>query len=192
MKSFSENMMIGCPREEVFTYLDGELSPSDEFDLEIHLADCKVCRDEINAQKKVATTLEIMLEVESKEIVVPENFSKVVKTHAESNVSGLRQPKERSKALFICAMLFSMVVIGLGTELNSVVGAFERSLEQFAAVGGFIFHLVFDTANGVSLILRHLNHHFVFSSAISLILIIAFFAFTSFALSRIVFRYNRA
>ncbi|NNF00368.1 MAG: zf-HC2 domain-containing protein [Pyrinomonadaceae bacterium] len=192
MNSFSKNIEVGCPRGEVLDYLDGELSPADEFDLELHFKDCKICRDEVNAQKKVSTTLEIMLEEESKEIEVPVDFSKVIAARAESNVSGLRQPRERSKALYICAVLFFLVVIGLGTELNSVLGAFERSAEQFAAVGGFIFHLVFDLANGVSIILRNLSHRFVFGSVISLGLIVAFFIFTSLALSRIVLRYNRA
>jgi len=192
MNSFGENIEVSCPREEVFTYLDGELSPAEEFDIEIHFADCKICRDEINAQKKVSTTLEIMLEQESKEIEVPENFTKVITTRAESNVSGLRQPKERSKALLICTILFFLAVIGLGTELKSVLRAFEKTAEQFAAVGGFIFHLVYDLANGVSVVLRYLSHRFIFTSAISLILIVAFFVFTSLALSRFVLRYNRA
>lgn len=192
MISQLENIEKSCPREEVFAYIDGELSSRDELDFDLHLDNCKICTDELNSQKKVLTTLEIMLEEEAKDIELPEDFTKIITTKAESNVTGLRHRKERFHALLICSILLFIVTIALGTEVSSVWIAVEKFFDQFSAVVGFVFHLAYDAAIGINVILRSLGHKFVFSSALSLILIVAVFVFTSFSLSRWVLRDNRA
>ena len=188
----SDKIKGTCSLEKLFAYIDGELSSQEEMSLDLHLANCRDCTRELNSHKKVSTTLEILLEEEAKEIELPEDFTRVVKTKAESNVSGLRQPKERSLALFICAFLFFIITIGLGTEVQTVWTAIERFTDQFTAVIGFVFHLVYSVSVGITVILSSLSHKFIFSSAISLTFVVVFFVCTLLALSRMVFYYNRS
>ena len=181
-----------CPREDIFAYLDGELSPDEELHLEFHFAECKNCADEVNAQKKVSNSLEIILEDEMKNIELPENFTKVVTAKAESNVGGLRKKREIKRALWISGGLLFLVTLGLGTKIKGVWLTFESFSEQFSAVIGFVSHLVYDTAVGVSVILRSLSHKFVFGSFISLFLVMAFFIVAFLSLSRLILRHNRS
>jgi hypothetical protein len=180
-----------CPREEIAAYIDGELKPWMEIELEMHFAGCKICKKELNSQKTLLCALDQFRSSE-KEFELPEDFTKVVVTTAESNVSGLRRPQERQKALFICASLFAFVLLVLGGESEAVLGTFREFAEQFLAVIGFAAHLVFDFMVGVTIILRFLGNHFVFGSASSFGLITLLFIISLFMLSRLVGGYRRA
>ena len=86
--------------------------------LEKHLAHCKSCLNELNLQKKMLSALDFAFSEGNNqaEIELPANFAKVVAVTAESGVSGLRRPEERSRAFFLCPGLFLSVIVGLGTE----------------------------------------------------------------------------
>jgi len=179
-----------CPRNEIAAYIDGELSPREELDLEIHLANCPLCKEELNEQKKLLCALDFALENES-EIGLPENFTKIVVTNAESNVKGLRRPQERFKALFVCAALFLLVILGLGSETETILNAFWKFADQVLAVGGFVVHLIFDIAVGTTIILRSLSHRLVFDAGVAAAFLIGLFFVFLIALSRLIIRYNR-
>jgi hypothetical protein len=180
-----------CPRQEIVEYIDGELSSREEFDFELHLAGCQICVEELNAQKKVSTSLEIMLEDESSQIQLPENFTKIVTAKAESNLSGLRSPKERSRGLFICAILFLLIIFSFGINGETVLFAYEKFTVQFLAVGGFVLHLFYQLALGISATFGSLCVKFIFSSTLTLLSIITTFVIASMILSRMIFRFNR-
>ncbi len=179
-----------CPREEIAAYVDGELSPRDELELEMHLADCPTCATELNEQKKLLCALDFALDNEE-QIELPANFTKIVVTSAESNVNGLRRPQERFKTLFVCAALFLLIVLGLGSEIGTVLDTFRKFTDQFLAVAGFGFHLIYDIALGTAIILRSLSHLFVFDSTLTAAFLICFFFVSLIALSRLIIRYNR-
>ncbi|MDQ3633820.1 MAG: zf-HC2 domain-containing protein [Acidobacteriota bacterium] len=181
-----------CPREEIAAYVDGELSSSEEFDLDLHLSNCKICSDELNSQKKVSTTLEILLEDKAEDIKLPENFTKVITAKAESNVSGLRHPKERLSAVFISASLVLLVVVGLRTQFETLSFAVRKFTHQFLAVVGFLWHMIIDVALVFAVILRSLSQHFVYGSALTLILILTVFALTALILSKMILRFERS
>lgn len=173
------------PRSDLAAYIDGELLPREELELEMHLAVCGDCRAELNEQKKLLCALKFALENE-KEIELPENFTKIIVTNAESKVSGLRRPQERLKALLICAALFLLVIFGLGGETEAVLTTFAGFAEQFAVVAGFAFHLFYDIALGLAVILRSLGSHLIFNSPLSTALTLIFFGSTLFALLRFI------
>ena len=177
-----------CLQDEILAYLDGELSSEDEFKFELHLDECEFCRNDINTQKMISKSLEMVHAQEVKKVIIPENFSKMVATKAESDVSGILQKKEISNAIYICTILILLVLVGIGTDINSLLYAFERFAEKFLVMIGFLVHFVFDLSAGILLILRYLNHHFVFSSIVSIAILSVFFIFTSLTLSRIVLR----
>ena len=179
-----------CPTSEIAAYIDGELSPRAEFELEMHFAVCPSCKSKLNEQNTLLCALDFALEKEQ-EIELPENFTKVIVANAESKVSGLRRPQERFKALFICATLFLLVLLGLGSETETVFNTFGKFGEQFLAVGGFAFHLIYNFAIATAIILRSLSHQIIFNSAISVAFLVMFFVISLFALSRLIVRYNR-
>ena len=178
-----------CLRADIAAYIDGELSSREELELEMHLADCKDCAEELNQQKKLLCALDFALE--EKEFELPENFTKVVVANAESRVCGLRGSNERFNALLICSTLFLLVLIGLGSDAKNVLFSSGRLLDQFLAVGGFISHLIYDIAVGTAVILRSLLFQFVFNSASSLIFIVLVLGFSALVFSRLLSRCKR-
>jgi predicted anti-sigma-YlaC factor YlaD len=183
-----------CLQADIASYLDGELAPPDEIVLEKHLAVCKNCLDELNLQKKMLSALDFAFNDRNKkaEIKLPENFAKVIATTAESKVSGLRQPEERFRALYLCFGLFLLVLIGLGAETGKMWTAFTEFTEQIVVVSTFIFHFIYDVAIGLCIISRALSQQFVVSSIFPILLILCIFIFSFIILSRFVVRYNRS
>ena len=181
---------ICSQRSELAAYVDGELSPREELELEIHLAVCVTCSEELNEQKKLLCALDFALENE-REIELPANFTRIVVANAESKVSGLRRPQERFKSLFVCAALFLLVLLGLGGETKTVLNTFAKFAEQFLAVGGFVWHLIYDVAAGTAIILRSLSNQLVFNSNFSFAVLIGFFFIALVFLSRLTTRSSR-
>jgi len=180
-----------CPRTQLAAYIDGELLPREELELEMHLASCKDCTAELNEQKKLLCVLDFALESE-KEIELPANFTKIIVTKAESNVSGLRSSKERSKAFFVCSVLFLLVLLGLGGQIEPVLNTYIKFTDKIFAVFGFVFHLIYDVSIGTAVILRSLGSGLVNDSGIAFAVFAALVLFSLFALSRLFLRYNRA
>lgn len=180
-----------CPREEIAAYLDGEISPRREIELEMHFAVCSVCNEELNVQKKLLCALDSVLLTE-REVELPKNFTKIVIAKAESNVSGLRRPQERRNAFYICAALFLPLLIWFGAETEAVLMTFRNFGEQIFAVGGLVFHLIYDLAVGFAVILRSLSSQFVSNSIASIVFLLIIFIFSLITVSRLVIRFNRA
>jgi len=177
-------------RSDIAAYIDGELSPGEELGLETHLAVCKLCAAELNEQKTLLRALDFALE-DQKGIELPVNFARIVVANAESKVSGLRRPQERFKALFVCAALFLLVLLGLGGETKTVFETFGKFADQFLAVGGFVWNLIYDLAVGTAIILRSLSHRIGFNSNFSAAVLIGFFLVSLVFLSRFRTRFNR-
>lgn len=180
-----------CPRTRLAAYIDGELLPHEELELEMHLAGCKTCAAELNEQKKMFRALDFALE-NQREIELPANFTAVVIANAQSKVSGLRCPRERLRALFVCSILFLLVVLGLGWKIEAVLNTYVRFAGQIFAVVGFAFHLIYDVSIGTAVILRSLGNQFVSNSAVVFAFLIAFFVVFLLTFSRLFVRYHRA
>lgn len=181
------------PRADFVAYIDGELFPRREIDLETHIARCRACASELNEQKNVLRALDFLASENRREIDLPENFTKTVVARAESKVEGLRCPRERARAIFVVAALFLMFLVGLGNETKSVAETFLNFGEQFLAVAGFAAHLVFSIAVGAAIILRSVCARFVGGSAATSVFLAAFFFASVFALRTLLAgRFNRA
>lgn len=180
-----------CPRADLAAYIDGELLPREEIELEAHLADCKVCVCELNEQKKMLSALDFALESE-REFRLPTNFTQVVVANAESKVSGLRCRRERFNAVFVIAGLFLLFLIGLGGETKTIVATFLKFGEQILAVGSFAAHLIYNIAVAVSIIARSFTVQFVYNSDFSMIFFAIFFLSALFMLSRVINRHSQA
>jgi anti-sigma factor RsiW len=174
-----------CPSAEICAYIDGELSPQQEIELEKHLVSCAVCTEELNIQKKILCAISSSLENEP-EIELPKNFTKVVVTNAESHVSGLRRPKERYNAVFICAALFLFCLFALGADSGKFFATFVQVVDKVAAVGAFAAHVIYDFAIGAVIILRTISSQFLSANSIFSLIVPGMFAISLFILSRLV------
>ena len=185
-----EKREVSCPRTDIAAYIDGELSPREELELEKHFAVCPSCKAEFNEQKKLLCALDMAF-VGEKEFELPENFTKTIVINAESNVKGLRCPEERSRALILCTVLFLLIILGLGSEAEKVFSTFAVFFEQVWAVGGFVWHLTYDIAIAITTILRLIVSQFIFGSAFSFAAWGMFFIAILFMLSRLMLRVSR-
>ena len=176
---------ICSQRSEIVAFIDGELLPHEELEFELHLTVCGSCAAELNEQKKLLCALDYALENDG-EIELPANFTKIVVANAESKVSGLRRPQERSKSLFVCAALFLLMLLGLGGETETVLNTFGKFAEQVLAVGGFVWYLTYDVSVGAAIILRSLSSQFIFNSAAFLAILTVFVFLSLFLLSRFI------
>lgn len=190
MSSPSITLEKECPRKQLAPYIDGELLPHEELELELHLAACKTCAAELNEQKKLLFVLDFALDKED-EIELPADFTKIVVAKAESNVSGLRSPRERYRAILVCSILFLFGLIGLGGQIESVFASYIQFTEQVFSVFGFIFHLIYNISIGTAVVLRSLSSQFVSVSAIVVVFLVAFSIISLLAFSRLFIRLNR-
>ena len=168
---------FACPTDEIAAYIDGELTSAREVELDLHFAGCTNCSSELNSQKQFLRDLDLSLKHES-ELDLPENFTKVVVAKAESNVTGLRRPRERFNALFICAGLLLFVLFAMGAEAGRFVEGFFSALEGVVAVGSFFGHLFYSLFVGLTIIVRNVASQFQFgaTAAIGLSIFVAIFS----------------
>ena len=189
MKLRPEIRNVICPANEIASYIDGELDATREFELEAHFAGCGICSEELNQQKQFLCALNSSLGNE-KEIELPPDFARLIVTNAESSVSGLRRPRERFNALFICAGLLLFVLFALGAEAGKVFGGFGSVVEQIAAIGNFFGHLMYAFGVGTMIVLRSIGSQFLFGTVSSIIIFAGFLA-TLFVFSRFLVRFRR-
>jgi len=181
---------LSCPSPDVSAYLDGELSAQAELELEMHVAVCSACADELNLQKSFLNALGSTLDQE-KGIELPSNFAKAVVTNAESRVSGLRHPHERRNAGFICTALILLSVIALGSNTDSAFAAVTAIADTFFVVAEWAWHFVYDIALGSTIVFRSLASAFLFDSAVAIGLLLALFVLSLYVSSRLLYGFRR-
>jgi hypothetical protein len=146
-----KDAIIDCPSIDIAAYIDGELTPHAEIELERHLGTCAICTDELNIQKQLVNALDGSLKSLPE---LPKDFAKRVITNAESGVGGLRKTSERASAMYVSAALFFVVLFTLGA---SAPGAFRSGFDllgRFFAVVSFVAHIIFDVGEGVTILIR--------------------------------------
>jgi anti-sigma factor RsiW len=168
-----EDLVSGCPSQDIAAYIDGELTPDAELQLEFHLAACRTCSDELNLQKHFLNALTGSL---SGEFEVSEDFTKRIVTSAESSVSGLRRRSEWLAALSVCCGLLLFVLFTLGASARGTFFSFFDVIGQLAAVVSFVSHSCYDLAVGVVVILRTIGAQPAFGVATAVVV-------TAFALA---------
>lgn len=121
--------------------------------MEAHFAVCQGCVTELNHQKQFLCDLESSLRTEQ-DIDLPEDFTRHIVATAETSVAGLRRPRERYDALFVCAGLFLFVIFALGSEAGRMMESVLASLERAALVGSLFGHLFYSFLVGFVIVVR--------------------------------------
>jgi anti-sigma factor RsiW len=178
-----------CRLGDIAAYIDGELSPGSELAFEMHAANCPSCRNELNIQKNLLRELDLCLT--TGELQLPKNFAKTVVANAECRVTGLRRPRERFTAVFICCTLLVFALFTLGTDAAPIISVLNSIGSKIAVVTGSVFHVLFDVALGVAIIFRSLGTNLVSGSPASLISLATVVLVSLLFLSRLLLRPHR-
>lgn len=162
---------FNCNREVIAEYYDGGLDDSTAAAVELHLNSCSGCNEYLNSLKMVSTSLEIMLDDVTRD--VPKDFSSKVKTAAESNVSAVRDPLERSRATAIAAgfaVVFALLLVfnvaGIGSLSAAVAG---KVLAFFSFVGHLLYAVVLTFASFAGTVCTK----YLFSSSLTVVFVIS-------------------
>ena len=190
MQIIEQTKETGCPLPELSAYIDGELSPNDELELERHLSGCRVCSDDLNLQKSFLNALDFSLDHETK-IELPKDFTKSVVTNAESRVSGLRCQHEWRNAAFVCIALVVFSLLALGSSSERTFGTTMAVLVKVFAVIESVGHLFYDIALGVTIVLRSLGSTFLFGSAATAVVTVSVLVLSLYLFSRLLVRFRR-
>ena len=167
-----------CPHEDIAAYLDGELSSAGLDQFEAHIADCSQCAGELRSQRQLLCTLDAAFNGSAR-INLPENFTRVVATHAEHNLRGLREKSERRRAFQLCVVLAVAAFALLGAASGALVLQPVRSSFQIVVRVFEVFsRAVLEAAEGVAIIGRLIGRAAVvspygFGIAIALVFIVA-------------------
>ncbi|HKP70322.1 MAG TPA: zf-HC2 domain-containing protein [Pyrinomonadaceae bacterium] len=183
------NNFDSCPSPDISAYIDGELSADRELQLDLHMADCRVCSDDLNLQKSFLNALESSLD--DKEIELPADFTRTVVTHAESHVTGLRQPSERRRAAVVFVTLMLLAGVALGGKLGTAMNALTSVAEKVVAVVTSIGHFCYDIALGSVIVFRSLAAGLIFDSGITAAIFLLIFVMSLLLSSRLLVRFHR-
>lgn len=190
MTDQTQIMTRGCPADDISAYIDGELDIVRESEMDAHFASCQICSFEMNQQKQFLCGLSASLKQE-RDIELPANFTRLIVANAESTVSGLRRPRERFNAMFICAGLALFVLFASGAEAGKVFEGVFNVLEQTAVVGGFFGHLIYSVFVGVVIVARSFATQFRFDLVMT-VAMAGLFAASLLFISRKILRMYRA
>jgi anti-sigma factor RsiW len=181
-----------CRSEEIVAYLDGEVDAASLVRLEQHFADCPQCAAELRAQRRLLHELDFAL-MDEPLMEMPQNFAQVVAARAQSDMSGMRAPRERRRAMGLCAMLLavSFALLG-GTAVGESVLAPLRAIWKVGvALLSFLGHALYDAGAGVAVISRGLGGRLLFESRVAGLLVLILLALAFFTLARLIVRYHR-
>jgi anti-sigma factor RsiW len=181
-----------CPVEDAAAYLDGELSGVAMGNFEGHVAQCPSCAAELRTQRQLLCTLDAAFH-NSPRFNLPANFTRVVAAHAESDLRGLSDKKERRRALQLCALLVLGAFALLGATSGALVFQPARSfILVITRVFGLLWETLYDAGIGVGIILRMIGRAAVaspygFGSFVALTFLLAISL-----LPRLIANYHRA
>ncbi len=143
-----------CQTENIAAYVDGELEPGPRAVLEEHIKQCARCASELQAQRLFMCELDSVL-ANSFDVAVPPNFAQFVAVHAESDMRGVRDRSEHTRALRFCIVLGLAAFALLGVASSRAVILNVRSVagKVFGGLGLFA-RATFDAAAGFTVISR--------------------------------------
>jgi len=177
-----------CETEKIAAFIDGDLEPSERAALEEHIKHCSRCTSELQAQRLFMCELDSAL-AGSHELAVPANFARVVAVHAESDMRGVRDRKEHTRALQFCIILglTAFALLGVASSKAVILNIASGAGKVFGVLGVFA-RTTFDAAAGVTVISRVVSRGLIPDSRLAglagLLLVILAIAVLSLLISR--------
>jgi hypothetical protein len=177
-----------CETEKIAAFIDGDLDTTELAALEEHIAHCSRCASELQAQRLFMCELDSAL-ASKFELAVPSNFARVVAVHAASDMRGVRDRKEHTRALRFC------IILGLAAFALLGVASSKAVILSVRSVAGKVFGVLsifgkttFDLAAGFTKVSRVVSRGVISDSKLSglagLLLVILAIAVLSLLISR--------
>ena len=128
----------------------------------------------------------------SHELAVPPNFARVVAVHAESDMRGVRDRKEHTRALQFCIILGLTAFALLGvTSSKGVILSAQTLANKTVGILGLFGKTVYGAAVGFTVILRVLSGGLITDSHFVRLTVLVVFAVSIGLLSLLLSRYHR-
>src|SRR5512132_3093180 len=121
-----------CETENIAAYIEGDLEPALTSVLEEHLKECAHCASELRAQRLFMCELDSAL-ASPFDLAVPPNFAQVVAVNAESDMRGVRDRSEHTRALRFC------IILGLAAFALLGVASSKAVILNLRSVAGKVF-----------------------------------------------------
>lgn len=181
-----------CRSEEIAAYLDGELESEVRALLEEHLAKCARCAAELKMQQRLLCELNLALSDDAS-VEMPMNFAQIVAARAQSDLSGVRERRERRRAFNLCAVLAALAIALLGGAAvsESIFAPLRAIWKGGAALFNFLGHALFDAGASLAVISRGVGGHLLFDSRPVGVLVLLLLASALFILRRLIVGYHR-
>ena len=183
---------IKCELEDVAAYLDGELDGPALVQFEEHVKQCRECATELRAQRQLLCTLDVAFN-QSKGFDLPSNFSRVVTARAENDLAGMRNGRERKRAIQLC-MVLALVSFGLlGAAARAIVfDPLRSSLRVVRVLSDLLWQVVSDAVSAASVCARVIGRAMLDTQPGSRLLLVFAFILSVSCLSFLIVRYRRA
>jgi predicted anti-sigma-YlaC factor YlaD len=181
-----------CQLEDVAAYLDGELDGAALVHFEEHVKECRVCATELRTQRQLLCTLEVAFN-QSRGFDLPSNFARVVTARAENDLAGMRNGRERRRAVQLCILL-ALISFGLlGAATRAIVFDPLRSFLRVARVlSDLLWQAVADAASASTMVARVMGRALLSAQPGSRFLLVFAFILSVSCLSFLIVRYRRA
>lgn len=182
---------VGCQSDQIAAYLDGELDDCVRILLEGHIEECSHCRADLAEQQRLLCALDSAF-LDGSKLPLPRNFAKAVATHAESDMSGMRNRREYGRALVLCAVLAIAAFGSLGAASGVVFGVTRRIVYQVSEVLTLAWSAFYDLVSGLAVISRVASRGLIPDSQFAGVLAFVVLVLAVLLLSRLIANYHRA
>lgn len=176
----------------VAAYLDGELEDAAAF--ESHAKGCDACSAALREQRRLLCLLDNAFdETFQKKVALPADFTRVVKARAQTDMSGLRAPRERTISLKICLALACAIFALLGVPAFDALAPAREAARAAASVAGLAAGAAADAGAGALVIGRAVGGRVVPDASLhALLLWLPAFGLGLALLVLLIGRYHRA
>lgn len=177
-----------CETENIAAYVDGELESGHRAALEEHIKQCARCASELQAQRLFMCELDSAM-ASPFDLAVPPNFAQVVAVRAESDMRGVRDRSEHTRAMRFCIILglAAFALLGVASSKAVILNVGSVAVKAFGVLGLFA-RATFDAAAGFTVISRVVSRGLIPDSRLAglagLFLVILAIAVLSLLISR--------
>ena len=174
-------------------FLDGELDAAASEEFELHARACPVCAAALLEQRRLLCLLDSAFDrTFEKRVQLPEGFTRHLKARAQNDLSGVRDARERRRAVKICAALGAASFALLGFAALDALTPALRALRAGAGVLGFAGRAAADAGTGAGVVARAVGGRVFSWSEPLTVALLALLAAGFVLLLRLIGGYHRA
>ncbi|HEV3468721.1 MAG TPA: zf-HC2 domain-containing protein [Pyrinomonadaceae bacterium] len=181
----------GCAHSAlVAAYLDNELDAASAAGFDEHAGRCAACSSALLEQRRLLCLLDAAFdETYARPLALPRDFTRAVKARAQTDMSGVRDARERVRAVKICAALAASALLLLGAAAFGPLLSAARGAGGVLGVAG---RTAADAGAGAGIVLKAVGGRFGAGSGALALILVAVCAGALLLLLRLVSSYHRA